>query len=113
MGRIRCPKTSVKDYHSKLRNSPEEHISQISTPFLYWYFTGVIVDNFVNVSYIEAEFDTLLYQDKLFSDLIKIYLLFHFIFNVKFVTSRFTIEFPAERKFGRDGIYFWVLNKTL
>jgi hypothetical protein len=28
MGPIRCPKTLVKDYHSTLRNTPEERISQ-------------------------------------------------------------------------------------
>jgi hypothetical protein len=28
MGPIRCPQTSVKDYHSTLRNTPEERRSQ-------------------------------------------------------------------------------------
>jgi hypothetical protein len=27
MGPIGCPETSVKDYHSTLRNTPEQHIS--------------------------------------------------------------------------------------
>jgi hypothetical protein len=29
MGPIRCPETSVKDYHSTLRNTPEERRSQV------------------------------------------------------------------------------------
>jgi hypothetical protein len=29
MGQIRCPETSVKVYHSTLRNTPEEHRYQI------------------------------------------------------------------------------------
>jgi hypothetical protein len=33
MGPICCPETSVKDYHSKLRNMPEEHRSQARTNY--------------------------------------------------------------------------------
>jgi hypothetical protein len=39
MGPIRCPETSVQDYHSTLRNIPEERRSRFSSYFT-WHGRG-------------------------------------------------------------------------
>jgi hypothetical protein len=44
MGPIRCPETSVKDYHSALRNTPEEH-----RPFLACSLEHINRETMVNL----------------------------------------------------------------